>query len=52
MTDMITYGCLRKKFKDIKGVIRTRKLKNRQHNGQQKKNKKTNTDLQKNYTEN
>ena len=35
------------KFEDIKGVIRIRKSKkNRQHNGQKKKDKRTNNDLQ------
>jgi hypothetical protein len=29
-------------FEDTKGVIRIRKSKNRQHNGQKKKDKKTN----------
>ena len=34
-------------FKDTKGVIRIRiSMKNRQHNGQQKKDKGTNNDLQ------
>ena len=33
-------------FEDTKGVIRIRKSKNRQHNGQKKKNKRTNNDLQ------
>jgi hypothetical protein len=33
-------------FEDTKGVIRIRKSKNRQHNGQMKKNKRTNKDLQ------
>ena len=32
-------------FEDTKGVIRIRKSKNRQHNGQKKKDKKTNNDL-------
>jgi len=31
---------------DTKGVIRIRKSKNRQHNGQKKKYKRTNNDLQ------
>ena len=35
-------------FEDIKGVIKIRKSKkDRQHNGQMKKGKKTNDDLQK-----
>ena len=33
-------------FEDTKGVIRIRKWKNRQHNGQKKKDKGTNNDLQ------
>jgi hypothetical protein len=34
-------------FEDTKGVIRIRKSKkNRQHNGQKKKDKRTNNDLQ------
>jgi hypothetical protein len=33
-------------FEDIKGVIRIRKLKDRQHNDQKKKDKRTNNDLQ------
>jgi hypothetical protein len=33
-------------FEDTKGVIRIHKSKNRQHNGQNKKNKRTNNDLQ------
>ena len=33
------------KFEDAKGVIRIRKLKDRQHNGQKKKDKGTNNDL-------
>jgi len=33
-------------FKDAKGVIRIRKSKNRQHNGQKKMYKRTNNDLQ------
>ena len=36
-------------FEDTKGVIRIRKSKNRQHNGQKKKYKKTNNDLQNNH---
>jgi hypothetical protein len=34
------------KFEDTKGVIRICKLKNRQHNGQKIKDKRTNNDLQ------
>ena len=39
-------------FKDIKGVIRIRKSKDRQHNvnGQKKKDKMTNNDLPLTYT--
>jgi hypothetical protein len=33
-------------FEDTKGVIRSRKSKERQHNGQNKKDKRTNNDLQ------
>jgi hypothetical protein len=33
-------------FEDTKGVIRIRKSTNRQHNGQRKKNKRTNNDRQ------
>jgi hypothetical protein len=33
-------------FKDTKGVIRIRKSKNRQHNGQKKNYKRTNNDRQ------
>jgi len=45
LTILITY--LLEEFDDTKGVIRIRKLKkNRQHNGQQKKYKRTNNDLQ------
>ena len=37
----------REEFKDIKGLNRIRiSKKNRQHNGQKKKNKRTNNDLQ------
>ena len=34
-------------FEDTKGIIRIRKSKDRQHNGQKKMDKKTNNDLQK-----
>ena len=34
------------RFEDTKEVIRNRNLKDRQHNGQTKRNKKTNNDLQ------
>jgi len=33
-------------FEDIKGVIRIRKLKVRQHNGQKKRDKRKSNDLQ------
>ena len=33
-------------FEDTKGVIRIRESKERQHNGQKKKDKRTNNDLQ------
>ena len=34
------------KFDDTKGVIKSRMSKDRQYNGQKKKNKRTNNDLQ------
>ena len=37
---------MEEEFEDIKGVIRIRISKNRQHNGEQKKYKKTNNELQ------
>ena len=37
---------LEEKLEDTKGVIRIRKSENRQHNGQMKKDKRTNNDLQ------
>ena len=38
---------MQKEFEDTKGVIRIHKLKkNRQHNGEKKKYKRTNNDLQ------
>jgi hypothetical protein len=37
---------LEEEFEDTKRVIRIRKSKNRQHNGQKKTDKKTNNDLQ------
>ena len=44
---------LKDKFEDTKGLIRSGKSKkDRQYNGQQKKDKKIDNDLQKNYTEN
>jgi hypothetical protein len=39
-------GVLLEEFEDTKGVIRIRMWKNRQHNGQTKKYKRTNNDLQ------
>jgi hypothetical protein len=41
------FGAPEEEFADTKGVIRSRiSKKNRQHNGQQKKYKRTNNDLQ------
>jgi len=41
------YSVVQKEFEDTKEVIRIRKLKkDRQHNGQKKKDKRTNNDLQ------
>jgi hypothetical protein len=37
---------MEEEFEDIKGVIRIRKSKDRQNNGQRKKDKRTNNDLQ------
>ena len=42
---------IQEKFEDTKGVIRRSKSKDRQHNGQNKKDKRTNNDT-KHYTEN
>jgi hypothetical protein len=42
-------NCRQEKIEDTKGVIRIRLLKNRQHNGQKKKYKGTNNDLQNIY---
>jgi len=43
----IKENLLYEEFEDTKGVIRIRKLKkDRQHNGQKKRTKKTNNDLQ------
>ena len=36
----------KEEFKDTKGVIRSRKSKDRQHNGQKKRDKEINNDLQ------
>jgi len=49
MTFLVSWTFLelgQEQFEDIKGVIRIRKLKDRQHNDQQKKDKGTNSDLQ------
>ena len=43
---MLLFFFVNKKFKDTKEVIRNCKLKNRQYNGQKKKEKSTNNDLQ------
>ena len=44
---MYKHEHLKEEFEDTKGVIRIRKLKkDRQHNEQKKKEKKTNNDLQ------
>ena len=40
---------LQEEFEDTKGVIKIRNSKNRQHNGQKKKYKRTNNDLQNIY---
>jgi hypothetical protein len=37
---------LEEKFEDTKDVIRSRKSKDRQHNGRKKKDERTNNDLQ------
>ena len=42
----ICWVFFKEEFEDTKGVIRIRKSKNRQHNCQKKKYKKTNNDLQ------
>ena len=42
---------IQEKFEDTKGVIRRSKSKDRQHNGQNKKDKRTNNDT-KHYTDN
>jgi len=39
---------IQEKFEDNKGILRIRKSKNRQHNMQKKKYKRTNNDLQNN----
>ena len=36
---------IQEELEDTKGVIRIRKSKNRQHNGQNKKDKRTNNDI-------
>ena len=44
---MTSYGMLLEEFEDTKGAIRNRiSKKNRKHNGQKKKHKRTNNDLQ------
>ena len=40
------YAYVEEEFEDTKGEIRIRKSKDRQHNGQKKKYKRTNNDLQ------
>ena len=45
-----TSAMLQEEFEDIKGAIRIRILKNRQHNCQNKKYKRTNNDLQNTHT--
>jgi hypothetical protein len=47
MNKMIWYVHDLEEFEDTKGVIRTRKPKDRQRNCQKKKGKRTNNDLQK-----
>ena len=43
----MSYGFIQEEFEDAKGAIRIRKSKkNRQHNGQEKKYKRTSNDLQ------
>ena len=37
---------MQEEFEDTKGVIRIRNSKDRRHNGQKKKDKRTNNDLQ------
>ena len=37
---------MQEEFEDAEGIIRIRKSKNRQHNGQKKRDKRTNNDLQ------
>jgi len=39
---------IEEEFEDTKGVLRIRQSKDRQHNGQMKKNKRTKNDLQHN----
>jgi hypothetical protein len=47
LRDKVCQGLVEEEFEDIKAVIRIRKSKkNRQHNGQKKKYKRTNNDLQ------
>ena len=47
LLQIIVLSVLQEEFEDTKGVIRNRvSKKNRQHNGQKKKDKRTNNDLQ------
>jgi hypothetical protein len=46
MLDHLKIGLKWEEFKETKGVIRIRKSKNRHHNGQKKKYKRTNNDPQ------
>jgi hypothetical protein len=47
VTNNTIYTVFQKEFEDTTGVIRIRKSKkDRQHNGQKKKDKRTNNDLQ------
>jgi hypothetical protein len=43
--ELILILCLQEEFEDTKGVIRIRKSKNLQYNGQKKKDKRTNNYL-------
>ena len=43
---MSTFTKNQEEFENTKGVIRIRKSKDRQHNGQKKKDKRTNNDIQ------
>jgi hypothetical protein len=46
MLPSVNVKVLQEEFKDTKGVIKIRISKNRQHNGQKKKHKRTNNYLQ------